>query len=95
MTVFDSGSRARTFDYQAGDVGVCPMVTGHYIVNTGNEPLKFLEVFRNPVYSDISLNKWLATNPAQVVADHLNVTKQFAEQMPNPAEPAPVIWYRH
>lgn len=95
MTVFDSGSRARTFDYQAGDVGVCPMVTGHYVLNTGNEPLRFLEVFKNPVYSDISLNKWLATNPAQVVADHLNVTKQFAEHLPNPAAPAPVIWYRH
>ncbi len=34
MTVFGSESKARTFDYQAGDVGYVPYAMGHYIENT-------------------------------------------------------------
>lgn len=94
MTVFNSAGLARTFDFKAGDVGVVPIVAGHYIQNTGDEPLRFIEVFKNPDYSDISLNKWLATSPAQMVADHLNVTKQFAESLPDSDKPEPVIWYK-
>ncbi|HEY7418132.1 MAG TPA: oxalate decarboxylase family bicupin, partial [Ktedonobacteraceae bacterium] len=36
MTVFASGGKARTFDYQAGDVGYVPFAMGHYIENTGD-----------------------------------------------------------
>lgn len=95
MTVFNSDGIARTFDFQAGDVGIVPMVAGHYIVNTGDEPLIFIEVFRNPNYSDISLNKWLATNPVQIVSDHLNVTNRFVESLPLEPTPTPVIWYKN
>lgn len=42
MTVFASGGKSRTFDYQAGDVGYVPFAMGHYIENTGDEPLVFL-----------------------------------------------------
>jgi mannose-6-phosphate isomerase-like protein (cupin superfamily) len=38
MTVFASGGKARTFDYQAGDVGAVPFAMGHYIENTGEDP---------------------------------------------------------
>jgi oxalate decarboxylase len=31
MTVFASGGKARTFDYQAGDVGYVPFAMGHYV----------------------------------------------------------------
>src|SRR5262249_22131495 len=41
MTVFASGGRARTFDYQAGDVGYMPFAMGHYVANTGEETLTF------------------------------------------------------
>ena len=40
MTVFASGGKARTFDYQAGDVGYVPFAMGHYIENTGDETLR-------------------------------------------------------
>jgi hypothetical protein len=33
MTVFDSGGKARTFNFQAGDVGYLPFAMGHYIQN--------------------------------------------------------------
>lgn len=94
MSVFNSAGLARTFDFKAGDVGVVPIVAGHYVQNTGDEPLRFVEVFKNPEYSDVSLNKWLGTSPSQMVADHLNVTKQFAESLPNPDKPEPVVWYK-
>lgn len=94
MTVFNSDGIARTFDFQAGDVGVVPIVAGHYVQNTGDEPLIFIEVFRNPNYSDISLNKWLATTPDQIVSDHLNVTNRFVESLPLEQVPSPVVWYK-
>lgn len=89
--VFNSASLARTFNYQAGDVGVIPKVAGHYIQNIGDEPLIFIELFKNPIYSDISLNKWLATSPTQMIADHLNVSPELVEKFPQ--EEAAVVWY--
>ena len=93
MGVFNSNGVARTFDYRAGDVGVVPFVAGHYVQNTGDETLIFVEIFKYPEYSDISARKWLAANPAQVVADHLNVTTEFVESLPLEEQPAPVVWY--
>jgi oxalate decarboxylase len=45
MTVFAAGARARTFDYQAGDISYVPMSMSHFIENIDNEPLRFLELF--------------------------------------------------
>lgn len=93
MTVFNSGGVARTFDFHAGDVGIVPLVAGHYVQNIGDEKVVFAEIFKNPVYSEISFNKWLASNPAQIVAEHLNVTPQFVESFPLNKKPSPVVWY--
>ncbi len=41
MTVFASDGHARTFNYQAGDVGYVPFAMGHYVENIGDEPLVF------------------------------------------------------
>jgi oxalate decarboxylase len=76
MTVFASGERARTFDYQAGDVGYIPFAMGHYVENTGDEPLRFLELFRSDRFADISLNQWMALTPAELVRAHLNLTEE-------------------
>ena len=73
MTVFGSESKARTFDYRAGDVGYVPFAMGHYIENTSSSPLRFLEIFRSPVYQDVSLNQWLALTPPALVSAHLRL----------------------
>lgn len=73
MTVFASSGKARTFDYQAGDVGYVPFAMGHYILNTGEEPLRFLEMFRSSRFAAISLNQWLALTPPRLVQAHLNL----------------------
>jgi oxalate decarboxylase len=76
MTVFASGERARTFDYQAGDVGYVPFAMSHYVENTGDEPLRYLEMFRSARFSDVSLNQWMALTPPELVRAHLNLDQQ-------------------
>jgi oxalate decarboxylase len=76
MTVFASNGKARTFDYQAGDVGYVPFAMGHYVENTGGEPLVFLEMFKSDRFADISLNQWMALTPPELVQAHLNLDSQ-------------------
>jgi oxalate decarboxylase len=76
MSVFASSGRARTFDYQAGDVGYVPRAMGHYVENTGTETLTFLEMFRSPRFMDVSLAQWLALTPSELVQAHLNVDQR-------------------
>ena len=73
MTVFASEESARTFDYQAGDVGYVPFAMGHYIENTGDTPLRFLEMFKSAHFMDVSLNQWMALTPPELVQAHLNL----------------------
>jgi oxalate decarboxylase len=75
MTVAASG-KARTFDYQAGDVGYVPFAMAHYVENTGDEPLRFLEMFRSPRFADVSLSQWMALTPPELVQAHLNLSEQ-------------------
>jgi oxalate decarboxylase len=76
MTVFASGGRARTFNYQAGDVGYVPFAMAHYVQNLGDEPLRFLELFRSPRFEDVSLMQWMALTPPELVQAHLNLDRQ-------------------
>jgi oxalate decarboxylase len=76
MTVFASGGVARTFDYQAGDVGYVPFAMGHYVENTGDTPLRFLEMFRSDHFADVSLTQWLALTPPELVQAHLGLSDE-------------------
>lgn len=82
MTVFASGGKARTFDYQAGDVGAVPFAMGHYIENTGNETLTFLEMFRSDHYADVSLGQWMGVLPPKLVKAHLNLNDDVIAGLP-------------
>ncbi len=73
MTVFDAVNNARTFDFVAGDVGYVPRTLAHYIENTGDEPVRVLNVFHTGEYRDVSLNNWLALTPPALVKGHLDV----------------------
>ena len=75
MTVFASGGKARTFNYQAGDVGYVPFAMGHYIQNIGDTPLRFLEMFKSDRYQDVSLKQWMALTPPELVQAHLKLGK--------------------
>jgi oxalate decarboxylase len=82
MTVFAAGSKARTFDFQEGDVGYIKMSQSHYIENTGSEDLVFLEVFPVGIYQDISAAEWLAHTPQRLVSEHLKTGEEFLQKMP-------------
>jgi len=75
MSVFSPG-KARTFDYQGGDVGYVPFAFGHYVENNGDEPLRYLEMFRSPYFADLSLNQWMALTTPKLVQTHLNLDQQ-------------------
>lgn len=87
MTVFGSESKARTFDYQAGDVGYVPFAMGHYIENTGDTTLTFLEMFKSPRYADISLTQWLALTPHPLVEAHTGMDPKQVEALPGTKSP--------
>jgi oxalate decarboxylase len=82
MTVFDAGSKAFTMDFTTGDVGYIQISRPHYIENTGNEDLLFLEVFPIGTYQDISVTEWLANTPARLVDAHLHTGEQFLLNLP-------------
>lgn len=65
-----------TFDFQAGDVGYAPFAMGHYVENTGPEPLRYLEMFRSPYFADVSLNQWMGLTTPKLVQAHLNLNKK-------------------
>jgi oxalate decarboxylase len=77
MSVFAAGGRARTMDFQAGDVGYIDKSVPHFIENTGDTDLVFLEVFPTPHYEDISLAEWLAHTPSRLVDQHIGVGEDF------------------
>ena len=82
MTVFASGGKSRTFDYQAGDVGYVPFAMGHYVQNTGDETLTFLEMFRSNRFADVSLSQWMGVLPPELVKAHLNLDDAVIASLP-------------
>jgi oxalate decarboxylase len=74
--VFGASEQARTFDYRAGDVGYVPYAMGHYIQNTGDVQLRYLEVFKSSYFADVSLNQWMALTPKELVEAHLKLDKE-------------------
>jgi oxalate decarboxylase len=81
MTVFAGNGAARTFDYRAGDVGYVPFAFGHYIQNTGNQTLWFLEMFKSDRFVDVSLNQWMALNTHQLVRENLHVGPELLDAL--------------
>jgi oxalate decarboxylase len=82
MTVFAAGGKARTFDFQEGDVGYIDVSRPHYIENTGTEDLVFLEVFPVDTYQDISAAEWLAHTPLRLVNQHIKTGEEFLAKIP-------------
>lgn len=82
MTVFSAGGHARTMDFQEGDVGYIEKSMPHYIENTGETDLVFIEVFPTPFYEDISLAEWLAHTPLRLVNEHLGLGEDMLEKIP-------------
>ena len=82
MTVFNTGPKAVTMDFNPGDIGYVKRGLGHYIRNTGDSDLQLLAVFKSGHYAEISLTGWLTHTPRSLVAQHLNVDEATIQQFP-------------
>ncbi|KAI0290364.1 oxalate decarboxylase [Russula brevipes] len=76
MSIFAASSNARTFDYQAGDIGYVPASFGHYVENIGNTTLHYLEIFNTDRFEDVSLTQWLALTPPEIVSANLHLSDE-------------------
>ena len=82
MTVFNTGPKATTNDFRAGDVGVVRRNLGHYVENTGDDVLQFVEVFRSDHYEEVSLANWLSHVPPDLLMQHLNIDAETLARFP-------------
>jgi oxalate decarboxylase len=82
MTVFFPVDNAHTMDFNANDVGYVPSNAPHYIENTGDTDLVFLETLPSGEFTDVSLNQWLRRVPSEMLKAHLNIDKEMAMKIP-------------
>ncbi len=82
MTVFNTGPKAQTADFRAGDLGYVKKSLGHYIQNTGNSELQFFEIFKADRFAEVSLSRWLTHTPPALVAQHLNIDADVISKFP-------------
>ncbi|AUH43874.1 oxalate decarboxylase family bicupin [Streptomyces sp. CMB-StM0423] len=87
MGVFANSGHNRTFDFRAGDVGYVPFAMGHYIENTGDTPLRLLEMFQAPRFEDVSLAQWMALTPGELVRHHLNLNDKVMASLRKEKQP--------
>jgi oxalate decarboxylase len=81
MTVFDTGPKATTADFKAGDVGYVKKSLGHYVQNMGNTDMVFVEIFKSDHYAEVSLSDWLRHTPPQLVMEHLSISAETLAQI--------------
>jgi oxalate decarboxylase len=91
MTVVDTGNKGRTMDFQAGDVGYVEKSLLHYVENTGDTDLVFLEMFKSSYYQDLSLSMWLAHTPPELVMAHLKIDQATLDAISAISKTKPVL----
>ena len=90
VTAFNTGPAAITADFHAGDIGYVKKALGHYVENTGNTDLVYMEIFRADRFQEVSLSDWLAHSPPDMVAETLNLDPSVIAQFPgNPPDIVP------
>ena len=82
VTVFGAHGRARTEEFGPGQICFVQQGFGHYIEQVGSEPTKLVALFNSPVFEEISISKWLAGNPASLVADNFGISKEEVGRLP-------------
>jgi oxalate decarboxylase len=69
-------------DFNANDVAFIPFVAPHYVENTGDTDLVYLEMFATPEFQDVSLNNWIRHLPSHMVSEHLNLDEATLKKIP-------------
>jgi len=71
-----------TQNFKPGDIGYVKRNLGHFVQNTGDTDLVFLEVFRSNRFEDVSPSDWLAHTPYALVGQHLNIDPAVVARFP-------------
>lgn len=82
LTVFAGVGRARTMDFQAGDVAYIPKDMGHYFENTGSEDARYLEIFKSDHFQEVALASWMSHVPSQLVEAHTHLSPEDSASIP-------------
>ena len=82
VTVFGAHGRAKTEEFEPGSIGFIPQGFGHYVEQVGTEPMEFFALFNSPTFEEISISKWLAGNPASLIADNFLLSKEDVAKLP-------------
>jgi oxalate decarboxylase len=80
--VFGSHGRARTEEFQPGQIAFIPQGNGHYIEQVGDEPTQVLILFNSGVYQEIPLSAWLGANPTYLLEDNFRATRGVVDRLP-------------
>ncbi len=83
VAIFNTGPNVVTQNFAPGDIGYVKRGYGHYLRNTSNEDLVYLEVFRSAHYADVSLAEWISHTPHAMVEQTLNVDSKTIAQFPS------------
>lgn len=82
VTVFGSNGRARTEEFEPGDVAYIPQGYGHYIENASNtDDCQTLIVLDNGNYQEISLSTWMNSNTAELLETNFGVGKSILDSL--------------
>ena len=71
-----------TANFHPGDIGYVKKGLGHYVENTGNAELVYMEVLRADRFEEVSLSDWLAHSPIDMVAETLNLDPSVIARFP-------------
>jgi len=82
MTIVTHEGKARTMDFNANGVGFVPMVAGHFVQNTGQTDVVFLEILKADRFVDVSLNNWIRCLPPEAVTAQLNLDGNQIARIP-------------
>lgn len=85
VTVFGAHGRSKTEEFGPGNIGFIQQGFGHYVEQIGSEPTKFFALFNSPTFEEISISKWLAGNPATLIADNFGLAKEEVNRLPKKA----------
>jgi len=85
VTIFGAHGRAKTEEFGPGHVGFIQQGFGHCVEQIGSEPTRFFALFNSPVFEEISISKWLAGNPASLIADNFLMSADQVARLPRQA----------
>ena len=82
VTVFKTGPKEQTSDFNPGDIRYIKESLGHYVENMGDEEAQVISVFKSDRFAEVSLSDWLTHAPPEMVRQTLNISQETLSKFP-------------